>query len=411
MFPWPSHYLPIVPLGWACQLAGHEVRVASMAEMTGAILESGLPGVRVGPPGGAAETFQRAGLAAPRTPPPPPKPGQRADLGPWPADWPVHADRLTADQRAAVAKIGQFGSVIAESQVDDLVRLVRRWRPDVILHDGTQFAAPVVSAITGVPTVRYLVGNPGMLRVDTAYGTEPVPEYVRLFETFGVEPRTEPDAWLDVCPPSVQYPYPGDARVLRMRYVPYNGPGAVPDWLHRPASRPRVAVTWGVTEAELRGTQMVDACRLLLDAVTGLDVEPVVAISPTLRDLLGELPAGVRVGVSLPLHALLPTCAAVIHHAGPGTTMTSSACGVPQLMITKPPHYALPGARVAATGAGRHLLMEDLPAGEEGVAMIRREVAELLADPSYRENAERLRDEIAAQPSPTDVVAELAHLR
>jgi hypothetical protein len=408
MFPWPSHYLSIVPFGWACRMADHDVRVASMTTMTDTILESGLPAMPIGPEDGPASVFRNSGVD-PGKPKEKPK-GERDDLGPWPRDWVVHADRLTEAQRAAVARIGLFGSMIAESQVDDLVALIRDWQPDVILHDGTQFAAPVSASLTGVPTVRYLVGNPGMLRVDTCYGTEPLPEYVQLFEKFGAKLKTEPDAWIDVCPPSVQYPYPAGATVLPMRYVPYNGRGVIPGWLSEKPSRPRVCVTWGVTEAELRGTTMVDACRQLLDAVAGLDVEPVIALSATLKDLLGELPDGVRAAVGLPLHALLPTCDAIVHHAGPGTTMTSAACGVPQLMITKPPHYALPGARLAATGAGRHLLFEDIPAGAGGVTVIRDEVAALLDKPSYREDAARLRQEIADQPSPAEVVSRLQSL-
>ncbi|MEV4921993.1 nucleotide disphospho-sugar-binding domain-containing protein [Streptomyces roseoverticillatus] len=405
-----------MPLGWACQMAGHEVRVAAMPTMTPAILESGLAAAPVGPAGGPAEAFEKAGID--------PRPqarkktgddagaggGQQDTLGPWPQDWPARPELLTDAQRQAVSRIGLFASVIAESQIDDLVALIRDWKPDLIVHDGTQFAAPVAAALTGVPTARYLLGTPGMLRVDTAYSAEPVPEYVRLFEKYGLEPRTEPTVWIDPCPQSIQYPYPAGAEVLPMRFVPYNGAAVLPDWLREPPGRPRVCVTWGFTEAELTGSGMLTVFRQTLDALQGLDVEPVIVVNPKLRELLGELPDTVRTAMSVPLNLVLPTCAAAVHHGGAGTTMTASALGVPQLAITTPPHYALPGFRMARTGAGRHLHAEEIPAGGAGIELIRSEVAALLTAPEHRAAAGRLRDEAAARLSPAEVVSALERL-
>lgn len=416
MFPWTSHYLAIVPFGWACRLAGHEVRVAAMPTMTSAVLESGLTAVPIGPAGGPAEAFERAGID-PRH-----KPRRSGDgdsehekvaqdtLSPWPQDWPAHPERLSDAQREAVGRIGLFASVIGDSQVEDLAAVIRAWKPDVVVHDGTQFAAPVAAALTGVPTARYLLGTPGMLRVDTAYSTDPVPAYERLFTTRGLTPHIEPDVWIDPCPPSVQYPYPPGADVLGMRFVPYNGAGVVPDWLREAPVRPRVCVTWGFTEAELSGTRMLALFRQTLDALLGLDVEPVLVINPKLGELLGELPDGVRTVLSTPLGLVLPSCAAIVHHGGAGTTMTASALGVPQLAITTPPHYALPGFRVAGTGAGRHLRVDEISEGAAGTAEIGGHVSALLTEPAHRAAATRLRDEIAGLPSPAAVVEALARL-
>ncbi|MEV4921992.1 nucleotide disphospho-sugar-binding domain-containing protein [Streptomyces roseoverticillatus] len=404
-FPWVPHYYPIVPFAWACQMAGHEVRIAAAPTITDVITRTGLPAVPVGPD--PAEAFRRSGVTFT-----PPKGSRhsRKDSGPrepWPADWPAHPERLSEEQRAYFRKIGLFASVMADAQLDELVAFGRDWRADVIVHDGTQFAGPVAAAALGIPNVRYLLGYPGQLRVDTCYGDELVPEFAQLFERFGVAPRAEPTAWLDPSPPGVQYPWAADANVLAMRYVPYNGPGELPAWLHRPPARPRVCMTWGFTTAEWEGPAMLDFVRQTIDAITGLDVELVLVLSETLRDLLGEQPDGVRVAVGLPMNALLPTCSAVVHHAGPGTTMAAVAAGVPQLMITNHPHNAAIASRVAATGAGRHLLLEDVPTGPEAT---RAEVAALLGTPSYREGAERLRRENARQPAPSDVVSALEGL-
>ncbi|MER7917823.1 MULTISPECIES: nucleotide disphospho-sugar-binding domain-containing protein [unclassified Streptomyces] len=401
-FPWVPHYYPIVPFAWACAMAGHEVRVAAMPSLTDVVLRTGLPAVPVGPD--PAEAFRRAGVNFT-----PPKGTRHAEprREAWPEDWPAHPERLSERQRDYFRKIGLFASLMADAQLDDLVALGRDWRADVVVHDGTQFAGPVAAEALGLPNVRYLLGYPGQLRVDTSYGTDLVPEFPPLFERFGVAPRPEPTAWLDPSPPSVQYPWAPDARVLNMRYVPYNGPGELPTWLNEPPARPRVCMTWGHTTAEWEGPALVGFIRRTIEAILALDVELVLVLSETLRDLLGEQPPGVRTAVGVPMNAVLPSCAAVVHHAGPGTTMAAAALGVPQLMITNHPHNAAMAARVAAAGAGRHLLIEEVP---EGTEETRAEVSGLLEKPSFREGAERLRAEIAAQPSPLDVVTRVEEL-
>ena len=45
---WRSHFYGLVPLGWAFQAAGHQVRVASHPSLTGAISSAGLAAVPMG---------------------------------------------------------------------------------------------------------------------------------------------------------------------------------------------------------------------------------------------------------------------------------------------------------------------------------------------------------------------------
>ncbi|HZN74657.1 MAG TPA: glycosyl transferase family 28, partial [Micromonosporaceae bacterium] len=40
-FAWPSHYFPMVPLAWALQAAGHEVRMTSQPELLPTMRRSG----------------------------------------------------------------------------------------------------------------------------------------------------------------------------------------------------------------------------------------------------------------------------------------------------------------------------------------------------------------------------------
>lgn len=398
-FPWHSHHFPMVPLAWACQTAGHDVRVASSPSLTGTIIDSGLPAVPVG-----------SDVDLPRLS----TEGARASWhyqDRWPDDWPVHPERLTRDQIALVEQLGRMQCTMAAAMVSDLVSLAREWRPDLVVHDAVSFAGPVAAAALDVPSVGHAWGTPAYQRIeiqDLGRG-EPLPEYLDLYEKFEVPARLEPTAWVDPCPDSMRYPSDADPRRLAMRYVPYNGPGTMPDWLLEPVAGQRICVTWGGTTGALSGAGLVEQVRRVVDAAAGLDAEVVLAVGEGLAAGLTDLPDRVRVAPGLPLHLLLPSCDAVVHHGGAGTTLTAAALGVPQLAVTRRPEPGLNGARLAATGAGRHLLAAELPDGQDAVEAVRAELARL-RDPAYRRAAGRLRDEVLEMPTPSQVVSRLEEL-
>ena len=193
-FPWASHHYTMVPLAWAFRAAGHEVVVASTQALESTITASGLPAVSVG------KEVDLAGMSK----------------GPRLANW--HEERLAGLQFA-----------MADAMVDDLVDFSRAWRPDLVVHNTVSFAGPVAAAVLGVPSISHHWGGPGLHRVEMRrLGSEPLPGYVALFERFGAPVRS-PSVWIDMCPESLRIPtsFP----CLEMRYIPYNGPGTMPDWV------------------------------------------------------------------------------------------------------------------------------------------------------------------------------------
>jgi UDP:flavonoid glycosyltransferase YjiC (YdhE family) len=143
----------------------------------------------------------------------------------------------------------------------------------------------------------------------------------------------------------------------------------------------------------------------VVEAVAGLDAEVVLTANPADVAKLGELPPGVRVLEHCPVHLLLPSCDAVIHHGGAGTTMTATVAGVPQLALPCAMDQFLNSRRVAASGIGI-----DLPAHAVDAASVRDAVRRLLDEPGYRTAAARLRDETLMLPTPLHVAGELADL-
>src|SRR4029450_4726052 len=97
-----------------------------------------------------------------------------------------------------------------------------------------------------------------------------------------------------------------------IRYIPYNGPARLFDWLREPPQRRRICVTWGTSLHSL-GAQRMRHVPRVVEALADLDAEIVVAVLDEHRALFTDLPANVtRIG-PVPLHLLLPTCEAIVH--------------------------------------------------------------------------------------------------
>jgi UDP:flavonoid glycosyltransferase YjiC (YdhE family) len=391
-----QHLYPMVPLAWACRAAGHHVQVAAPPAMASVVREVGLPGVLVGrdiPPPGL--TFQ--GLTA-----------RFHNHARFPQDWPQVVHLLTDDQRDLLEQWGRNAARGARATVDDMIAYARRWRPDIVVYDVAGFAGAVTAAVLDIPSVRHLTGyglRPMELRPLAT--PEPLPEYADLFRRYDVPVRMAPTLTIDPSPPSLRFAVPSPWR--EVRYVPFNGPGEVPawlpDWLRQ--SHRRVCVTWGygvVRTLLALGPGALDPLRDAIAALSGLDVDIVLATTPEQLALLGDLPPNLRPAVSVPLQHLLPYCDLIVHQAGDGTALTAAAMGVPQLAITNKPDQALTSDRLAAIGAALHLRYQDLRYDVARQDVIRSAATKLLSAGRHRQAARRLRHQIEQQPSPADVV-------
>lgn len=388
----------MVPLGWALQAAGHEVRVAVGPALADAVTGSGLTPVVV------RDDADLVGLSTA------PALNSWHHQQRWTSDWYDRPELLSSGQREMYAALGRKQTAMAASMVDGVVDFARQWRPDLVVHDAVTFAGLVAGAVLGVPTVATLWGAIALpLHHRDLVTGELAPGFTALFERFGVTPKAGPDLWLDPCPPLMSLPSPEPR--LSYRYVPYNGPGTPPDWLREPADRPRVCVTWGITTGRIRAAGAPDVFDQVVEAVSGLDAEIVLALSPAQREALGALPPGARVVESLPLHLLLPSCAAVVHQGGGGTTMTAVRSGTPQLVVSPRPEQMMTGDRLERLGAARHLVRGELAADPAGAAgRLRAALLDLLDDEAGARAVSRLRADMLAQPSPAALLPRLEAL-
>jgi hypothetical protein len=388
------HYYPMVPLAWAFLAAGHDVRVVGQPALTDVMVRSGLA---VMPVGGSYDFATH--------------------LMEFHRQFPVHTPKdflkFEAEERVRVAELKTVPILKStEAMIEDLLPLLDQWRPDLIVSEPAVLVGPLVSQIIGVPLVRHLwgvdgtrrMGFPGQGQDEQGDWQATWPQsFMDLFGRYGVAAR--PDyavATVDPCPSSMQLP--GVPNRIPVRYVPYNGSGAIPNWLSEPPRKPRVCVTWGTTTTLAVGKNgyLVPD---ILTALRKIDVDVIVSVTNADRELLGEVPTNVRVVDQLPLNLVLPTCDAVVHHGGAGSTMTAAAHGIPQVIIPQFADQPLLAERLSYVGAGVWVDSEDCR-----IEDIENAVDTVLTGGSHREAALRLQDQIRAERSPAEIVGALTEL-
>jgi UDP:flavonoid glycosyltransferase YjiC (YdhE family) len=370
-----SHLWDVVPIAWALRSAGHDVRIAALANIAADLRATGLPALAIGPVRDPSVLDRH--------------PGVRDGDG---LDPHVEFARKAAIVSGMLAR-GLFG-------------VLSYFRPDLVVHEPSDMAGPLIAQYLRIPAVHVSCGPPFPARWSAARTRAAAGLRRRLGMEAGVP---GPALVLDVCPPSFQalvrqLPAPHQA----MRFVPYNGPGSMPAWLADPPAGPRVCITmgtgWGGKSLLLRAR----IARAILGL--GMGTEIIMPLPPEHAASV-PLPPAVRVVDWLPLKLLLARgCELLVHHGGPGTMLTGLSYGVPQLTAILEAHGAAPEHRInsrllVSCGAGRSLTRMAKP--EEEIA---ESVRLLLTDTSYRAGAQAIADEMAAQPSPAEVAVVLEDL-
>ncbi|AUS81147.1 glycosyl transferase family 28 [Actinoalloteichus sp. AHMU CJ021] len=400
------HLYNLVPIAWALRTAGHEVRVASQPELTGAITEAGLTAVPVGTDNKVQQSIGRWGEAAMSHP--------EIDLAE------NRPERLTWDYVSGIYTVTVpflYSVVNNDSMVDDLVAFSRQWRPDLVVWDMLSYPGSVAARACGAAHARMIAGLDILARMRFTFldrmreqppewRDDPLAEWLTwTLARFGCDFDEEVvnGQWtIDPTPDRMRLPL--DLNYLPVRHVAYNGPSVVADWIREPPRRPRVCLTLGVSEQSRTGGQTRSVTDLLA-AVADLDVEVVATLDPADHPGRVGVPDNVRLAGYVPLHALLPSCSAIVHHGGSGTMSTALGLGVPQLVVPKYWESVERASRLEELG-----LAISVPAAELTPQALRDGLSRLLTEPAFREGAGRISDEIGAMPSPNEIVPVLEKL-
>jgi len=166
-------------------------------------------------------------------------------------------------------------------------------------------------------------------------------------------------------------------------------------------TRPRVYLTLGTVSfgaVEVLGRAIAETAALDVDLLVtvGSEGEP---------SALDAVPDNVHVERFVAQSAVLPLVDLIVHHGGTGTVLSALEVGLPQLLLPQGADQFFNAEILTEAGAGRGLPNDAQQPGAIGEA-----VQALLGDAPERRTAAKLRDEIAAMPSPADVVPELVKL-
>ena len=405
-YPEKTHLLAMVPLAWALRTAGHDVRVASAPGFAGEITRAGLTAVQVGTDRGLNRMMKLdqnwivTGLDGL------PVPYDTADWRPQDVTW----EYLLEGYRLQVARWHRMSNV---PLVTDLVEYARHWQPDLVVWEPSTYAGAVAAEACGAAHARLLfsvdsfgVTRDHFLRLKAGRPAgereDPLAEWLGGYaDKYGfdyTEALVTGQYTINSMPPSLRLE--ADLSYLPLGYVPYGGPASVPEWLWRPPERPRVALTMGLSTASWAGHTV--RFQEILDGLSDLDIELVATLPPETHDQFDEIPDNVRLVSYVPLHALAPTCSVIIHHAGFGTLCTTAMNGVPQLIVPWDADGPAMARRVAAQGAGTAM-----HPGQLSAETVHDRLVALLSESRFQRAADRLREEMAAMPSPNELARRL----
>lgn len=371
-----GHTFPMVPLARAFAAQGHVVVWATSRDACARIAAAGLDAVPAGLSGQALqELVQRVRGAA-------------ADVRP--------------QERAAFTYPRLFGQGYTPPMVADLLPLARVWRPDLLVHEQGELAAPLVGAVIGVPTVTHSFGGATPATMIVEAGELLAPLWSQHGRSIPPHAGCFTSTYLDICPVKVQsvsLRHVGEVQALRP--VPYAGePAAVlPDFLDGDHG-PLVYLTLGTVQNKAA------VFRAALESLAGLGVRILVTVGPDGDPAaLGRQPSNVTIERYVSQTDVLPHCTAVVSHGGSGTFLAALGHGLPQLCLPQAADQFRNAQGAVRTGAGLALPPDD--ATPEAIANALRRI---LVEDSFRDAAAGLAEDIRAMPSPAEVVTALVGL-
>ncbi len=298
--------------------------------------------------------------------------------------------------------------VLAVMMVPDLLTIAREWQPDLIVRDANEYGGCVAADVLGIPhasvrtgsvssqyELRHLVAEP-LARLRELNGLPPDPDVAMPFRYLHL--AAEPPRFRLAGEPVAPTGHP-------LRPVNFeSGDEELPAWAADLPDRPTIYATLG-TEASRS-----PAARTLFPAMlAALCDEPVNVILTVGRDNdpadVGPQPGNVHIERFIPQSALLPHCDLVVHQGGFSTVTGTLNAGLPMVVIPISADQPYNAACCAALGVG--VVIEP---GERSAEAIRAAVRAVMDNPSYRQEGEHVRDEMAALPGPEYAVELLEQL-
>jgi UDP:flavonoid glycosyltransferase YjiC (YdhE family) len=371
-----GHADPLVPIADAVRTAGHDVAFFGRRSAAAALDANGFTLF--------ADADDRA-LAA----------GDDAPITPL----------LELDMEREYRELRGFADPIARARMIGVMELAEPWRSDLLVCDEADYGGMLGAERLRLPHATVLTNASGsFLRavsvaepldaIRAEHGLPPDPELVMPARDLVVSPF----------PPSFRdpaFPLPENAISIR----PEAGgilAGFAPDWLSHLPDRPTVYFTLGTIFNQESGDPFVR----VLSGLRELAATVIVTVGRSLDpERFGPQPDNVHMERYVPQSLLLPHCDLVVNHGGSGSVIGALAHGLPLVVLPMGADQLPNAQRCEQLGVG--VVLDAVRATPPSV---RDTTSALLSDPTAREAAQRIRDEIASLPGPEAVVPMLERL-
>jgi UDP:flavonoid glycosyltransferase YjiC (YdhE family) len=351
-----SHLNPLVPLLTAARRRGHDTLVVG--------------------PRALGDMVERTGFSFHAGGEPP-----EAEIAPI-------REQLPVAPRAEAAVLGNrelFGRLATTAMLPAMRELCDTWRPDLVLRDPCEYASAVVAHGLGVPTVQVAISL-----ADVEAGSIAIAAPALEAHRTGLTDELCASPFATRFPASVDPP----AFDTTLRYhEQLDGVTPLPDWWPR-IDGPLVYLTFGTVLGHM--SIAPDVFRAAITAVADLPVRVLLTVGHRLDpDDLGPVPRTVHVERWVDQADVFAVADLVVCHGGSGTTYGALATGLPLVLVPIFADQFENAKRVAASGAA--LTVDGPDAIADGIRAI-------LASESYGARARAIADEVAATPSPDDVL-------
>lgn len=296
---------------------------------------------------------------------------------------------MPSEAHAAYTFPRMFGEAATPPMVADLLPLVRRWKPDLMVHEPAELAAPLVAALTGTRLVTHAWGAPVPSAILTAAADALAPCWAEHGWEVAPFAGQFKDGYLDLCPPSMQFIATDhvSSAVLPLRPEGYAGEGS--GWQLDDDPRPLVYVTLGTVFANPFAQQAA------IDGALECGARVVVTVGPQGDPAALDTRGGpVRIERWIPQTQVLEEAALLVSHGGSGSFLGALRVGIPQLCLPQAADQFRNSDAVSRSGSGTTLV----PA-EVTTAAVHDAIRLLLTDPGPRGVAQQLAAEVAAMPS------------
>jgi UDP:flavonoid glycosyltransferase YjiC (YdhE family) len=362
-----GHFLPMTPLIDAALRAGHEVAVASGSDLEVEVKRLG------------AEFWQAgqsvAELMAMH------QPDAMADAPPEERE-----AQMGTDIESVFIPLGR-------RKARDLVARAVDWRPDLVVHEMTDLAGGIAATVTGARAAVHAL-SPSPAVVWSMF----LPAYASLCDEWQIVNQYLAADYIDMAPAALRQEPPGFARILPVRPAPPPSP-ADNATLLLPREHPEtVYLTLGTVFHDA-----TDVFRAALEGLSMLPVNTFVTTGPGLDPArVGEWPAHIHVTDFVPQELVLPHCQVAIHHGGSGSMIGALRHGLPQLVLPRGADNFHNAQLAQAAGVALTLTPEEV--SSQAIADA---VTLLLTEPGFTATARTIGADIAAMPSPDQVLLQL----